>query len=91
MGQIRVSGELDGDVMVFRVWDNGMGMKKERLEHVRKIIAGEVQDQDDPSGFGLFNVDQRIRLNYGEEYGLEMESCYMEWTEARVRIPAVKI
>lgn len=90
MGRICVSGNLDGDTLVFKVWDNGMGMKPERLKHVREIIRGNLQDENEPSGFGLFNVDQRIKLNYGENYGLYIESEYMEWTEATVRIPAVK-
>lgn len=42
------------------------------------------------SGFGLFNVAQRIRLNYGEEYGLSIDSIYGEGTEIEVIIPAEK-
>ena len=74
---------------MFRVWDNGQGMEPEKLEKVRRIISGE-QDPNDPSGFGLFNVDQRIRLNYGAGYGLTMNSIYGSWTEAVVTIPAEK-
>lgn len=88
-GRIRVSGEQEGDTLVFRVWDNGQGMEPEKLEKVRRIISGE-QDPNDPSGFGLFNVDQRIRLNYGAGYGLIMNSIYGSWTEAVVTIPAEK-
>lgn len=84
-----MSGELKGDILVFRVWDNGRGMDPEKLTKVRRIISGE-QDPGDPSGFGLFNVDQRIRLNYGTRYGLAMKSVYGSWTEAVVTIPAQK-
>ena len=89
MGHIRVTGELDGEKLVFRVWDDGIGMSPERLEQVRRMVRGEDQSEDRSSGFGLFNVWQRLQLNYGEGYGLEIDSVYGEWTEARVTIPAV--
>lgn len=93
MGRIRVSGAKEEDKLIFRVWDDGMGMDNERLAHVRSMIRGEQSHQDDTpdtSGFGLNNVAQRISLNYGKGYGLTMESVYGEWTEAKVVIPAVK-
>ena len=89
MGHIRVTGELDGEKLVFRVWDDGIGMSPERLEQVRRMARGEDQSEDRSSGFGLFNVWQRLQLNYGEGYGLEIDSVYGEWTESRVTIPAV--
>ena len=90
LGHILVTGEQREETMIFRVRDDGMGMDEERLKDVREIISGELVDQNNPSGFGLCNVDQRIRLNYGAEYGLTIDSEYMRWTEARVVIPVVK-
>lgn len=90
LGHILVTGEQIGEKFLLRVFDDGMGMQPEQLEKVRKIIRGEMEDQDNPSGFGLFNVQQRIRLNYGPEYGLEIDSEYGEWTEVLVSIPIVK-
>ena len=46
-------------------------------------------DRSDPSGFGLFNVAQRLKLNYGSQYGISVDSQYGEWTEAVIVIPAV--
>lgn len=90
LGHILVTGEeLEGRLM-FRVFDDGMGMRPEQLDKVRKIIRGELSDEDNPSGFGLFNVDQRLRLNYGPEYGLVIDSEYGDWTEVLVTIPIVK-
>lgn len=91
LGHILVTGEKDGDNLVFVVRDNGIGMDAERLDHVRKLISGELKEEGDPSGFGLFNVEQRIKLNYGEEYGLELYSEYGKGTEVKAVIPAVKI
>ena len=65
LGHILVTGEQREETMIFRVRDDGMGMDEERLKDVREIISGELVDQNNPSGFGLFNVNQRLRLNYG--------------------------
>ncbi|OUQ27285.1 histidine kinase [Lachnoclostridium sp. An131] len=92
LGHIRVSGEKREDKLIFRVWDDGRGMEPERLEKVRRLIGGEEEvDRSDPSGFGLFNVAQRLRLNYGPQYGISLESEFGEWTETTVVIPAVPL
>jgi two-component system sensor histidine kinase YesM len=88
-GRILVTGEQMGEDLLFSVWDSGMGMEPERLEEVRKLIEGG-ENQKETSGFGLFSVAQRIRLNYGAGYGLSLSSKYGEWTEVKVHIPAVK-
>lgn len=90
LGHILVTGEELNGNLLFRVFDDGMGMKRERLEEVHRIIRGDQPDGDDPSGFGLFNVQERIRLNCGTDYGIEIDSEYGEWTETIVIIPAVK-
>lgn len=90
LGHILVTGRQDGEHLVFEVQDDGRGMEPERLEHVRKLIRGELKDQNEPSGFGLVNVEQRIRLNYGPEYGLTLASEYGKGTKVTIRIPAVK-
>ena len=92
MGRIRVSGHIDSGYLVFLVTDNGMGMTPERLAEVQREMNSEHLDEQniDPSGFGLYNVVQRIRLNYGPQYGIWLSSTYGEGTEARVEIPAIK-
>lgn len=90
LGHILVTGEKQDEKIILTVRDDGAGMTKERLQEVRKIIRGEAEDYNSPSGFGLFSVEQRIRLNYGAEYGIEMNSVCGEWTEVRITIPAVK-
>ena len=90
MGHIYVTGQLEEDVMIFRVRDDGMGMTEERLEQVKKEMGKEREENPQPSVFGLFNVVERIRLNYGPSYGMEIFSVYGEGTEAVIRLPAVK-
>lgn len=90
MGHIQIDGRMAGDNIEFIVSDNGIGMREEEAEHLRKVISGLVSDDRSGGGFGLFNVNQRLQLNYGKEYGLNIESTYNEGTTIRVKIPAVK-
>ncbi len=87
-GHISVSAERYKDVLIFKVKDDGMGMDEVRLEQVRGILDGSVVEERQSGGFGLFNVNQRIQLHYGAEYGLKVQSTYGEGTEVWVRIPA---
>lgn len=90
LGHIRITGHIKDGLLVFQIRDDGIGMSAERLSEVRKIIMGELEDTKGRSGFGLFNVNERICLNYGREYGLNIESIYGEGTCIWVTIPAVK-
>lgn len=90
LGHIRVAGCIRDGLLEFTVTDNGIGMKEERLRDVRRIITGEMESTKEKGGFGLFNVNERIRLNYGQQYGLRIESSYGEGTCIWVTVPAVK-
>ncbi|EET59788.1 HAMP domain protein [Marvinbryantia formatexigens DSM 14469] len=89
-GRILVTGYLESGRMVFLVQDNGQGMTGERLAQVQREMNKNETDTGDPSGFGLFNVVQRIKLNYGAQYGIWISSTFMEGTEVRVELPAIK-
>ena len=65
-------------------------MTKERLLEVQQLIRGERPRDQESSGFGLFNINQRIRLHYGPEYGLTIESTYRKGTILQIVIPCVK-
>lgn len=87
MGRITVKGWCEGEKLCFSVEDNGIGMKPERLEAVRMEISAQHSDENEPAGFGLYNVAQRIHLNYGSEYGLSLESEYQKGTTVFVSVP----
>lgn len=90
LGHILVFGRKEGEELVFLVQDNGIGMTEERIHQVRQLILGDGERDQESSGFGLFNINERIRLYYGTEYGLKFTSIYQEGTEFEVRIPCVK-
>lgn len=84
-GEIRISAKRDGGDLLFTVEDNGCGMPPETVE---KILAGERVSRG-KGGVGLQNVQERLRLVFGTEYGLSLSSEPDEGTQVRIRIPAV--
>ncbi len=87
-GLIRIYGDkLDEDRLVFEVSDNGIGMTEELLAQVREEIGKTEADTDMQGGFGIKNVNQRIKLYYGERYGLSISSEYNTGTSVRVVLP----
>lgn len=78
---IKVSAYLEKDRVCFDVSDNGMGMDEEKL----KMLRTELLRQEE--GFGIKNVDRRIKLNYGQEYGVSIFSKYGEGTNIHLEIP----
>lgn len=66
------------------VTDNGDGFSEEILARIRKCLAGR---GDAPAGIGLCNVQQRIRLQYGEPCGLEVFSRVHGGTRVQILLP----
>jgi two-component system sensor histidine kinase YesM len=74
-GTIRVSGKLEEDHLVFCVSDNGSGMTPEQLRELEeRMKMGQPSVSEGNGGFGLVNVNLRIRLYYNEPEGLKIES-----------------
>ena len=91
-GKITVEGDFQGDDIIFRVRDNGIGMKEKELTKFRDYISGKIElDNSDKnksgSGFGMANVEKRIEMMYGPDYGVTVESKYNEGTIVTVLIP----
>lgn len=83
-GEILVTGYAkDGDIYI-DVIDNGIGMPPEQVE---KLLTGENYERKRGSGIGLRNVDQRIKLYFGEEYGLRIKSEPDVGTKITIHLP----
>ena len=73
-GYLKVSAGEDGEFLIFTVEDTGNGMDPESLAKLQKRINSEQTARCDERGFGMWNVNQRIKLCYGETCGIEVES-----------------
>ena len=81
-GTIRITGRLEDGCVVLRVEDNGVGMTVERLAQLRSAM-----ERQERVGFGLSAVNQRLMLQFGQEYGLRIDSEEGEGTTVTARIP----
>ena len=87
-GTISVTGRLEGDNIVFCVTDDGVGMDEEKLYNLRKASVDGSTQSANIAAFGVGNVNERIHIYYGENYGLFFKSQPDVGTTARVLIPA---
>ncbi len=84
-GKITIYAEEKRDHFTIVVEDTGKGMDEERLRQVRKAIRDGTPEKN--VVYGLYNVNERIRLNFGEGYGIHLESVLNKGTRVRIRLP----
>ena len=72
--------------VLIEVRDNGIGMTVENLGKLRKVLS-EVSVKDNDNHIGLVNVNKRIRLRFGDMYGVRIESSEREYTRVILAIP----
>ena len=82
-GLIKITGVHRSGCINLTVYDNGKGMEPEVLEHIFDPKTGHKSK----SGIGISNVQMRLQLYYGKEYGISYKSIPGEGTAATIRIP----
>ncbi|AIQ23782.1 sensor histidine kinase [Paenibacillus sp. FSL H7-0737] len=81
---LRIVGRKEGDNILFRIIDDGIGIRQERIDQIFDS-KGHTN-----TGYGVRNVDQRIKLQYGPEYGVSIFSRVGIGTSVQILIPAKK-
>lgn len=84
-GMVQVLGYREEERLVLRVSDNGQGMEPERAALLNDYINGRNKAF---RSIGLKNVNRRIRLSYGEEFGVQIQSVLGRGTMITVTLPA---
>ncbi|HEY5561086.1 MAG TPA: histidine kinase [Clostridiaceae bacterium] len=84
-GKISVIVETRPDYLEISVIDDGIGIEKEKLESLGKQLMD--YNNDAIKSIGLCNVNQRIKLYYGEIYGINIESKYGEGSKVIIHLP----
>ena len=88
---IYMKGIEDKEDCIIEITDAGRGMSEEEVENLYKRISGEVEVSGGAgNGIGLKNVQDRIKINFGEKYGIEIASKLGCYTKIMVRIPMNK-
>ena len=82
-GQITVQVCQEGEDILFRVRDNGVGMGREQVDAILHHSPG------DRTGIGIKNVDDRLKIYFGKEYGLQITSELDVGTCVEIRMPKI--
>ncbi len=88
-GNIWVKGSLEGERIHLQVMDNGVGMTPEELSKLESEISRPCKETE--AGFGLANVNERIRMNFGAQYGMTIHSEKDKGTTVDIWIPALRM
>ncbi len=84
VGHIDVCVKRSGQNVVITVTDDGAGICGEKIAEIRRELAG---NRTKGEHIGICNVNQRVRLRYGEEYGVTVESICGEYTRVEITLP----
>lgn len=80
--------------LLIRISDDGVGMDEATLERLNRRLGKSVgqianTEQEETGGIALYNVNNRIRLIFGEEYGMHVYSIRNVGTDVEITIPAI--
>jgi two-component system sensor histidine kinase YesM len=87
MGKVRIQGRELEDQIVLIVDDNGVGMSEEKLAELQQLFTSEYHLGTSSSSYGLRNVNQRLKLEYGDNYRLRITSVLGKGTRVIIKIP----
>ena len=80
-GKLIISGSHEEDAIILKVEDNGVGIEPERAAEMLSMQS---------KGYGVRNVNERIKLQYGDDYGLQVKSELEIGTIVSIRLPYIK-
>jgi len=85
LGKLDISAHfVDGNDIVIEIKDNGVGIPQDKLE---TILQKDKTQGERYNSVGLVNINERLKLTYGEKYGLSFESKCMEYSIVKILIP----
>lgn len=85
---IKIQGQNES--IYFTVEDNGQGITEEELDQINNTINFK-QSASSTQSFGLSNINRRLKILYGEEYHVDIESKRNQYTRFTIKIPKIKL
>lgn len=95
-GHIRVEARLEHNRLLLTIHDNGAGMSNERLAEMQQLLEAPLASLEASSpgmtgkSYGMLNVQARLRLSFGDEYGIVLESQEGEGTSVTIIHPLMR-
>ncbi len=97
-GILRVGSKFEDGKLLIWVEDNGLGIDQAKLEGIKlklaespHILSEQKQDGTKGDSIGIYNVNNRLKLTYGIQYGLNFESSKGEGTRVTITIPGTGV
>lgn len=87
VGTLSIRFYQNNDDIVFKIIDDGIGMSKEKLAEINKAI----QSSETNDSIGLQNTNRRLKLYYGEKYGIDIQSEVNIGTTVIVTVPMIRL
>lgn len=85
---IAIKGYRENDKIIFKIVDNGCGMSEEKIN---KIMKADTQSTGNLNSIGISNINRRIRLNYGDAYGIQISSKEGYYTAVQYTLPYIML
>ena len=82
--KIDINSKVIDEKLEITIKDNGSGINEERIEYIRRLLN---KKHNDTENIGLYNVHKRIKLLYGKDYGLKIESKEGIGTKIKIILP----
>ena len=90
--ELLIDGKVQDKMIIFEITDNGSGIPPAELQELqRKLSTVEIEDFPEPGlhGVALCNIQRRIRLRFGNEYGIVITSTMEKGTKVSVKLPFI--
>lgn len=87
-GIIHIEAAIKDDKLILSVIDNGAGMSEKKCEKIRESMSGD--SVENRTSYGIFNVNERIRITNGNEYGVKVSSLEGHYTRVDIIHPLIE-
>jgi Predicted signal transduction protein with a C-terminal ATPase domain len=89
LGTILIKGYREGNDLIFKIRDDGVGIPEEVIPGLLTNVKSHESNSKGLGGIGIANVQQRIKLNFGERYGIDIKSETGVGTEVTIVFPVI--
>ena len=90
MGVLEICVSVQEDALEIKIRDNGTGMDSQKTAELTRYINSADIREDSSKSIGIRNVNQRIKLACGEQYGVTIESCPGAGSCFTIRLPIIE-